>query len=297
MALLLAGAGTAASAAPVGAAIASVHRASAATLDVAGVSFSYPSLNAGAWILLGLALIGATAIGVALRAGLRQLGAYRRFLDRLEVVGRLNDHSGVLVIADPSPQAFCAGFLQPTVYVSQGALNVLGDAELRAVLAHEQHHRLVRDPLRLACGRVLSQALFFLPALRALFGRYSDLAELNADGAAVRASSGRRAALASALLAFEASGAGISPTRVDSLLGQTARWHRPWWLIGASLLSLASLIAVTWGASQGASAHATLGVPFLSSQPCLAVMSVVPALAFVTILRRRASARRAALGC
>ena len=63
--------------------------------------------------------------------------------------------------------------------------------ELRAVLAHEQHHRALRDPLRLAVGRVLCQALFFLPVLRPLHDRYGDVAEMTADAAAV--ADGRRA--------------------------------------------------------------------------------------------------------
>jgi hypothetical protein len=300
LSLLLAGTGTVASAAPVGAAIATVHRASAATgrLDLAGLSFSYPRLNAAAWILLGVALIGTSAIAVALRAVLRQRGAYRQFLAGLEVAGRLSEDPSVLVIADPRPQAFCAGYLRPRVYISQAALNILGDAELRAVLAHEHHHRRVRDPLRLACGRVLSQALFFLPALRALFVRYSDLAELNADGAAVRSGVGGRSALASALLAFEASGGGISPERVDSLLGQAVSWRCPRWLMSASFFALSSLTAVTWSASQMASARATFNVPFLSSQPCLAMLALMPLLGCVAIfalLGGRASARVAGL--
>jgi len=300
LSLLLAGTGTVASAAPVGAAIATVHRASAATgrLDLAGLSFSYPRLNAAAWILLGVALIGTSAIAVALRAVLRQRGAYRQFLAGLEVAGRLSEDPSVLVISDPRPQAFCAGYLRPRVYISQAALNILGDAELRAVLAHEHHHRRVRDPLRLACGRVLSQALFFLPALRALFVRYSDLAELNADGAAVRAGEGGRSALASALLAFEASGGGISPERVDSLLGQAVSWRCPRWLMSASFFALSSLTAVTWSASQMASARATFNVPFLSSQPCLAMLMLMPLLGCVAIFALfggRASARVAGL--
>ena len=289
LAFLLAAAGAVASAAPVGAVIASVHRASATSgrLQLAGIPFSYPRLNAAAWILLGLALIGASAIGVALRAALRQCSAYRRWLARLEVVGHLSDRTIVHVIADPRPQAFCAGYLRPRVYVSQAALDLLSDAQLGAVLAHEQHHRRMRDPLRLACGRVLSQALFFVPALRALFGRYSELAELNADDAAVRARAGGRAALASALLAFDALGAGISPERVDSLLGQAAGWRPPWWLLTASFASLAGLTAVTSAASQAASARATLNFPFVSAQPCLAML-LLPLLAGVAIIGRRA---------
>lgn len=298
LALLLAAAGAVASAAPVGAAIASIHRAHAAVgrLPLAGIDFSYPRLNAPAWVLLGLALIGASAIAVALRAALRQHRAYRRFLARIEVVGRLGDGAGVQVIAGSHPQAFCAGYLRPTVYISQGALELLGDAELEAVLAHEHYHRRVRDPLRFACGRILGRALFFVPALSTLFRRYADLTELNADGAAVRAGAGGRAALASALLAFESSGVGISPERVDSLLGHPVGWRRPWWLLAASLGSVLSLIALTWGASQAASARATFNLPFVSSQPCLVMLAVLPLLGVVMVLGRRGAAGRATRG-
>ena len=288
LALLLAGTGTVVSAAPVGAAIASIHRACAATghVHLFGLSFSYPRLNAAAWILVGLALVGTSAIAVALWAMRRQRGAYRQFLAGLEVVGHLREDPSVLVIDDPRPQAFCAGYLRPRVYISRADLNLLDDAELHAVLAHEHHHAHVRDPLRIACGRVFSQALFFLPALRPLFGRYSDVAELNADGAAVRAGVGGRAALASALLVFDASGGGISRERVDSLLGQAAGWRCPRWLMSASVLALSSLTTVTLSASQMASARATFNVPFLSSAPCLAMLTLVPLLGCVAMLAR-----------
>ena len=297
LALLLAVAGAAASAAPVGAAIASIHRACAAVgrFELAGSAFSYPKLNVAAWVLLGLALIGSSAIAIAARAVLRQRGAYRRFLAQVEVVDRLGDGAGVQVIADPRPQAFCAGYLRPTVYISQGALELLGAHELQAVLAHEHHHRRMRDPLRFAAGRILGHALFFVPALRTLFHRYADLAELNADGAAVGAGAGGRAALASALLALEGSGVGISPERVDSLLGHAVVWRRPWWLLTASVGSLSSLITLTWGASQAASARATFNLPFVSSRPCLVILTALPLLGVATTLGRRVAARRASL--
>jgi Zn-dependent protease with chaperone function len=297
IALLVGGVGAAAAAAPVGAAIASVHRASAATgrLHVVGIPFSYPTLNGAAWLLLGLALVGASAIAIALRAVLRQHQAYRRFLSDLRVVGRLRDRSGVQVIADPRPQAFCAGYLRPRVFISQAALELLNDAELDAVLAHEYHHRRVRDPLRFVCGRIFSQGLFFLPVLRALFRRYADLAELDADEVAVRAGVGGQAALASALLRFEASGGGIEPARVDALLGRPIGWRRPWWLVSVSVGSLATLISLTWVAGQAASARATLNLPFLSSQPCLVMLTLVALLCCAVIFGRRTAASRVAV--
>jgi Peptidase family M48 len=298
LALFLAAAGAAASAAPVGAAVASIHRAYAVvgSLRLAGVAFSYPRLNAAAWVLVGLALIGSSAMAIAVRAVLRQRSAYRRFLATVAVVGRLGERAGVHVIADARPQAFCAGYLRPTVYISQGALELLSDDELEAVLAHEHHHRRLRDPLRFACGRILGGALFFVPALRVLFRRYADVTELNADSAAVRTAAGGRAALASALLAFDSSGVGISPERVDSLLGHPVVWRRPWWLLAASFGSVSCLITLTWGASQAASARATFNLPFVSSQPCLVMLTVLLLLGSLTILGRRVAARHARFG-
>ena len=145
--------------------------------------------------------------------------------------------------------AFCAGWLRPRVYVSTAVLDRLSSAELRAVLAHEQHHGALRDPLRLAVSRVLCQALFFLPVLRPLHDRYADVAEISADAAALEASGGAPGPLASAMLAFGATPAGgvvgISPERVDVLLGEARRaWRLPRLLLVAALLTLVVLVAL-----------------------------------------------------
>jgi hypothetical protein len=165
------------------------------------------------------------------------------------------------------------------VYVSRRTIELLADAELDAVLAHERHHRRVRDPLRIACGWILSEALFFLPVLRPLCDRYADVAELNADRAAVHASAGRKAPLASALLVFDENGppgaSGISPERADSLLGQPPSWRLPAWPLAASVGALSALGLVVWRSSETAAAHATFNLPILSSRPCVLVMSIL----------------------
>ena len=296
-AVMFGAAGMLAGGVAVGTAIGSVHRAAMGTghLVVAGLALSYPELNGAEWLLIGLALVGATAITVACRATWRQRSTYRNFLDRLEVVGRLDGHPTVEVIAGSRPEAFCAGYLRPTVYISKGALESLTVAELEAVLAHEHHHTRARDPLRFAVGRILTQALFFVPVLRPLFGRDADLAELNADGAAVRASAGRQGPLASALLVFDASAppgvSGISSARVDSLLGEPVPWRLPVRLMAASLTSLSALSVLIWQVSALASVRATFNLPFLSSQPCVAMMLALPLLGCVAACRRRTRAR------
>ena len=293
LAAILGTAGLLAAAAAVGTVIGSVHHASMGVghFELAGLVLSYPHLNGAEWLLIGLAAVGATAITVAIRAAYRQRATYRSLLGTLQILGALDGHPTVKVIAGSRPEAFCAGYLRPTVYISTGALELLSFPELEAVLAHEHHHRRLRDPLRFAFGRILSQALFFVPIMRSLRDRYADLAELNADRAAVRASAGRQSPLASALLAFDASAppgaSGISPERVDSLLGEQSRWRLPLWLMAVSLTALSALSLLIWQASGVASARATFNLPFVSSQPCLMIMTLLPLTGCVAAFRRR----------
>jgi len=288
----------AAAVAAVVAAVGSVHRVDggARAVMIAGQRFTYPTVNVAAALLLALAAVGAVVITIALRASWRQLSDYRRFVRGIAVLGPLPGHPGINVIDDPAPHAFCAGYLRPSIYVSTGALAVLSDDELAAVLVHEDHHRTLRDPLRLASSRILSQALFFLPALPSLGDRYSDIAEERADDAAVRAAGDTRP-LASALLAFDAAAPpgtfGISPGRVDSLLGRPAGWRLPSSLVASSLTTLAVLTLLVWRASAAASAHATFNLPVLSSQPCMLVLALVPILGYaITVSRRRRTTKQ-----
>jgi BlaR1 peptidase M56 len=296
LAVVLGVAGLGTAGAAIVSALASVHRAAATApgFDVFGVRLSYPRLNGPEWALLTVAIVGATALSVALLAFVKQRAAYRQFISGLRIVGELDGSRPAKVIADPRPQAFCAGYLRPTVYVSQRTVELLTPSELEAVLAHEHHHRSVRDPLRFAFGRILSRALFFTPALRALWERYGDEAELHADRAAVRESAGGAAALASALLLFEESSApgvaGISPERADSLLGQAAGWRAPRRMITRSFGALSSLVIVVWQTTGIASAQASLNLPFLSSRPCIVVMAVLALGAWLAIALYRAGA-------
>jgi Zn-dependent protease with chaperone function len=235
-------------------------------------------------------------ITIAVRASWRQLRDYRRFIRGMAILGPLPGHPGIDVIDDPVPHAFCAGYLRPRIYISSGALSVLSDDELAAVLVHEGHHRTLRDPLRLASSRILSQALFFLPALPSLGDRYSELAEEQADAAAIRAA-GKAGPLASALLAFDAAAppgvSGISPGRVDSLLGQPPGWRLPSSLVAVSLATLSILTVLIWRASAAASAHATFNLPVLSSQPCMLVLALIPTLGCAAcVYQRRRSSKR-----
>jgi Peptidase family M48 len=300
LALALGTGGLGLASAAVIAAVVSVHHESVGAPQVAltGIQFTYPSVNGGGALLLLLATLAAAVLKVALASTWRQCRAYRAFTARVGPIESLPRTPGVNVIPDSRAQAFCAGYLRPAVYVSRRTVDLLTEDELDAVLAHEHHHQRFRDPLRMACGRILSEALFFIPVLRFLIDREADVAELRADHAAVCAREGGEAALASALLAFDESApggaAGISPERVDALLGQRSQWRLPAWRLAASLLILSSLALLVWRVSGMASAHATFNLPLLSSRPCVVVMTVLPLAGGVTTLSRwaRGEARR-----
>ncbi|MGI8412724.1 MAG: M56 family metallopeptidase [Solirubrobacteraceae bacterium] len=195
-----------------------------------GLRLTYPRVNVAGAVILLLACSGVVVIIRAFTAALRLIRTQRRFLSELSVRGWLSAQDQITVFDHDRPQAFCAGYWRPRVYVSTATVDALRPAELQAVIAHENEHRERRDPVRIASARVLGHALFFLPVLRTLVERYAELAELRADGAAVRASDGDRAPLASALLAFGLTthpGLGIAPDRIDHLLGRQIAVRTP----------------------------------------------------------------------
>jgi hypothetical protein len=295
--------GLSAAAAAIITAAASVHHASAGAghILLGPARLTYPTANGAGILLLAVGAFGTVEIAAVMRASWRQLRGYRGLRAVLGRAKPLDGDPSVKVIPDPRPQAFCAGYLRPEVYVSRRAVELLTEPQLGAVVAHENHHRRVRDPLRLATGRILSEALLFLPGLRPLYERYADLAELSADRAAVDASDGKPARLASALLVFDENGpagvTGVSPERVDSLLGEPVSRRIPVFLLAGSLAALAALGTLVWSLSSAASAHATFNLPLLSSAPCVAVSGLLVVAACLGVARRRtrrsSSSRRA----
>jgi len=266
-------------------------------LVVLGLRLTYPRINVAGAVILLLACAGVVVIVRACTAALRLIRTQRRFLDELLVRDPMPGQHQVIVFDHLRAQAFCAGYWRPRVYVSTATVDTLNPAELQAVIAHEKEHRERLDPLRIASARVLGHALFFLPALRKLVERYAELAELRADAAAVRASDGDRAPLASALLAFGLTthpGLGIAPDRIDHLLGQqiASRTPRAWILLAA--LTLALIAAATIVIGQSASTGLTLNLPLLSHQPCILVLAALPLAAAGTALTRLHAERRRA---
>ena len=245
-----------------------------------GQGLSYPAANAGAVVVAALAGFGVIVLIAGARAVWRETSADARFR---RAMARQQPASvdGARIINGDRPQAFCAGLLHPRVYLSRGALESLSASELSAVLAHERHHAQRRDPLRLACARVLAHALFFLPPVRRLVAQQHSLAEMAADDGAVDMAGGDRAPLASAMLRFsEASGAdaaGLAPERIDYLVGEGLRWRFPFALLLVVSFCLAAFVLAVVLAAETASGSATLALPLISSQPCVVMLALVPA--------------------
>lgn len=246
-----------------------------------GQRLSYPIANLEAIVVVVLAAAGLVVIARVVTATLHELRASRRFIAGLAARAP-EPWQAVLLIEDSAAVAFCAGLARPRVYVSTAALALLDDSALDAVIAHERHHARRRDPARLALGRVLARALFFVPGLAALTERQRALAELTADESAIATAHGDRSALARAMLGFAdaaapgASSVGIDPARVDYLLGEPPSWRFPLVLSLAGLLVITLMIAVAALAGQLASGSATLALPVLSAQPCVVMLAAIP---------------------
>src|SRR3954452_25587169 len=75
-----------------------VHPTAAHRIEVAGLGLTYPSVNAGAIVLLALAVLGAAVLVVTVRATWRQLRAHRGMLRALPSAHALTDPPAVFVV-------------------------------------------------------------------------------------------------------------------------------------------------------------------------------------------------------
>jgi Zn-dependent protease with chaperone function len=268
----------------------------AASFTLFGQQFSRPTFNLAAVLLMVLLLIATVVLVLAARTALAGALASRRFGHTMQKYCVAREHDFV-VFEDEEVRAFCAGLLRPQIYVSTAALRALAATELAAVLAHERHHRRRRDPLRIALGRVVARSLFFVPGARLVHERYCALAELAADDFAVESQAGGSRALASALLAFTTrrqptEAVGIAPERVEHMLGRPPDWPLPVALAGTGVAIATVAIGASALLAGLASVRASLALPFISAEPCIALLGLVAAaLLWPPAVRLRSSLR------
>ena len=203
---------------------------------------------------------------------------------RLDLDGR------VLLVDDADAYAFTQGLMYPRIWLSTAMVDLLDEDELTAVLQHERHHLLQRDPLRVWLSRAVAQGLFFVPAAAALRNAYLLAKEMEADAA-----SKADAALAGALLKLLRQGstlpayanvAAIGPLdattlRIERLLEREtattrrAELVRPRHIVLSLVLALALFSVSTWSIARAATPF-TGGECGYTIQPHPADFSVQP---------------------
>jgi Zn-dependent protease with chaperone function len=151
----------------------------------------------GLLAIAGLAGLLALSAFLGGRALWREAAATRR-LRRHLAAGALPMPAGLLlaardaglsgrvtVVDSPGCCSFVYGTIAPRVAISSGLVARLSARELRAALEHERYHVERLDPLRSALAGGAARAMFFLPALQTLRGRYEVARELAADRRAI----------------------------------------------------------------------------------------------------------------
>jgi Zn-dependent protease with chaperone function len=153
-----------------------------------------------AWALLsgalGLALL-LRLLGVLVVSTTRVLRDRRRHRAMVDLVATRNPLLGRTSVLDHDvPVAYCLPGLRPRVVLSRGALSVLSEDELRAVLAHENAHVDQRHDLVVLPFVALGATFPRLRGVRTARAAVAQLVEVLADDRAARRHD--RAALARA---------------------------------------------------------------------------------------------------
>jgi len=202
------------------------------------------ALTAGLVLLLLLCWILVAASAAVLRARRRQ-----RVLLSLLAHGDPKV-PGALVVDHPAATAYCVPGLRSRIVVSAGALDLLDQAELAAVLAHERAHLRERHDLVLLPFTALLRAFRWSAVACEAHAAVSLLVEMLADDRALRHRSARE--LATALLRVGTAGGAHAPTGAlaagDSaadgqVAARVARLLRPNPRLPAMALALVGVIA------------------------------------------------------
>lgn len=168
-------------------------------------------------VIVGFSLVATLWQWIATRSLITRLMRHRLEAGpTLVAAAAAADLDAIDLVADERPFAFCYGLRQPRVCVTSALVEMLSPAELHAVLLHERHHVVSRDPLKILISRALGVGLFFLPAALDLRDRYMVGKEVAADANAadtVRS----EVPLASALLKLLSHGGATLPSTVAAI--------------------------------------------------------------------------------
>jgi Zn-dependent protease with chaperone function len=166
-----------------------------------------PEVYGSALYSAGVAVLAAgitlAALAALWRYGRRLQRARRRtrtHADIARITGRVLPGTGAVVLDDPRPAAYCVAGHPAAIVITSGALAVLDQPQLAAVLAHERAHLAHRHHLLTMASRGLAAVFPGVPLFTHGSAEVASLAEMAADDAAARGS-GRPTVIA-ALLAL-----------------------------------------------------------------------------------------------
>jgi Zn-dependent protease with chaperone function len=172
----------------------------------------------GRALQVGLLAVAALSVAALAVAGTRTALALRRSRHRthahaqaarIAAVDTLTGPQGALVLDSTAPAVYCLAGRPRTIVITQAALDSLDDAQLAAVMAHEQAHLRGRHHALLAVtdslGKVFAHVRLFTEGATDI----ARLLEMCADDAAARRHS--RDTLVDALVALTLPRSGRSP--------------------------------------------------------------------------------------
>ncbi|MGX1115952.1 hypothetical protein RKD37_001315 [Streptomyces ambofaciens] len=219
-----------------------VHDGLVGFLSACGLSGDAPSGGPTPTVMDGLLLAAPAAIlllpiGWFVRCVWQARRARQRHLDVLALVGEPAPEYDATILDHAVPAVYCLPGRCRRVVVTRGALDVLSEEQLRAVLEHERAHIEGRHHLLHALTDAFSRAFPGLPLARHAKEQTGLLTEMIADDRALRYHS--RDVLATAMCevasgrapqaAFGAGGAGAI-LRLRRILAPQPRPHRVTWL-------------------------------------------------------------------
>lgn len=169
------------------------------------------SLIAGTILLALLCWVLVDAIAAVVRARHRQRALLQLLAHDDPKV------PGALVVDHPAAAAYCVPGLRSAIVISAGTIDLLDQAELAAVLAHERAHLRARHDLVLLPFTALLRAFRWSGVAREANRAVALLVEMMADDRARRRLPAKE--LATALLRVGTSGGGGAPAGALAVLG------------------------------------------------------------------------------
>jgi Zn-dependent protease with chaperone function len=174
-----------------------------------GAMSGHPLRGLGLPDALGLTLaadLGVFLVTLASAVTVRTLRArarHRRLLNLLSTQSLAP--SGTVLLDHPSAVAYCLPGIRPRIVISVGTVNLLSEAELAAVIAHEEGHAHERHGLVMLPMTGLSDLFRWIPYAQLAPRAVAGLLEMAADDHAARRHA--PASLATALASLATSGA------------------------------------------------------------------------------------------